>query len=129
MPTAYPIRFPAQLRPHLRALRKKRGLTQAQLGELVGVSQARIAEIEANPGVVNFEQMLQLLSVLGVTMCLHGDASASSSSDFAADHSVMQPKESPTSASDAGTNSRKTSQATQSAARQNFIIRPKKGTW
>lgn len=76
MPSAYPIRFPAQLRPHLRALRKKRGLTQAQLGELVGVSQVRIAEIEANPGVVNFEQMLQLLSALGVTVSLHEKAPA-----------------------------------------------------
>lgn len=129
MPSAYPIRFPAQLRPHLRALRKKRGLTQAQLGELVGVSQARIAEIEANPGVVNFEQMLQLLSALGVTVCLQGDAAASIASDFAADHSVMQPKKNRTSASAAGTSSLKTPQPVDSPARQNFIIRPKKGTW
>lgn len=127
--SAYPIRFPAQLRPHLRALRKKRSLTQAQLGELVGVSQARIAEIEANPGVVNFEQMLQLLSALGVTVCLQGDAAASSTSNVAADHSVMQPKKNRASASAAGTSSLKTPQPVESAARQNFIIRPKKGTW
>lgn len=75
LPT-YPIRFSAQLRPHLRALRKKRGLTQAQVGELLGVSQARIAEIEANPGLVSVEQMLQLLSVLDATFSLQEEGPA-----------------------------------------------------
>ncbi len=66
----FPVRFPDQLRQHLRALRKKHGLTQTQLGALIGVSQARIAEIEANPGLVNFEQLMKLLSVLGVSLTL-----------------------------------------------------------
>jgi HTH-type transcriptional regulator/antitoxin HipB len=73
MATAYPIRFAEQLRQHLRALRKRRGLTQAKLGQLLGVSQARIAEIEANPGLVNLEQMLQIFSALGVTLSLVED--------------------------------------------------------
>jgi len=60
----YPIRLPGELREYLRALQKKQGLTQAALGELVGVSQARIAEIESNPGVVSVEQLLKLLSAL-----------------------------------------------------------------
>jgi HTH-type transcriptional regulator/antitoxin HipB len=67
----YSLRFVDQLRPHLRALRKKRGLTQGQAGALIGVSQARIAEIEANPGAVNFEQLMKLLSVLGASFALH----------------------------------------------------------
>ena len=66
----YPISFSAQLRQHLRALRKKRGLTQAQLGAFVGVSQVRIAEIEANPGLVSFEQLMQVFSMLGVSIFL-----------------------------------------------------------
>lgn len=70
MTNDYPIRFPAQLRQHLRALRKRRGLTQAQVGARLGVSQARIAEIEAEPGLVSFEQLMQLLSALGVTVSL-----------------------------------------------------------
>lgn len=45
-------------------------MTQAQVGALVGVSQARIAEIEANPGAVSLEKLMQLLSALGVTMLL-----------------------------------------------------------
>ncbi|MDR6889694.1 MULTISPECIES: helix-turn-helix domain-containing protein [Variovorax] len=66
----YPLRFVDQLRPHLQALRKKRGLTQAQAGALVGVSQARIAEIEANPGAVSLEQLTKLLSTLGASFFL-----------------------------------------------------------
>lgn len=70
MTNTYPIRFPGQLRQHLQALRKKRGLTQADVAALIGVSQARIAEIEANPGIVSFEQLMKLLSAVGVTVIL-----------------------------------------------------------
>jgi transcriptional regulator with XRE-family HTH domain len=66
----YVIHFAAQLRQHLRALRKHRGITQTRLGQLLGVSQARIAEIEANPGLVNLDQMLQIFSALDVTLYL-----------------------------------------------------------
>ena len=76
MVAAFSVRFPDQLRQHLRALRKRHGLTQAQLGARIGVSQARIAEIEANPGLVNFEQLMKLLSVLGVTLTLQEEAVA-----------------------------------------------------
>lgn len=67
----YPLRIPDQLRPHLRALRKRHGLTQAQLGALVGVKQARIAEIEADPGAVSLEQLSRVLAALRATLHLH----------------------------------------------------------
>lgn len=66
----YPIRFTDQIRHQLRALRKARGLTQAELGDRLGVGQARIAEIERSPGAVSFDQMLQLLSLLDVSLVL-----------------------------------------------------------
>jgi transcriptional regulator with XRE-family HTH domain len=66
----YPIHFADQLRQHLRALRKHRGMTQTRLGQILGVSQARIAEIEANPGLVNLDQMLQVFSALDLTLSL-----------------------------------------------------------
>jgi HTH-type transcriptional regulator / antitoxin HipB len=72
----YPLRFADQLRAHLQALRKKRGLTQAQAGSLVGVSQARIAEIEANPGAVGFEQLMKLLAALGASISLRDEDEA-----------------------------------------------------
>ena len=67
----YPLRIPEQLKPHLRALRNRRGLTQAQLGALLGVKQARIAEIEANPGAVSLDQLVKVLAALGATLQLH----------------------------------------------------------
>ncbi len=67
---SYPIQLAEQMRQHLKALRKKRALTQAQLGQLIGVSQARIAEIEAAPGLVNFDQLLKILAALNVSLAL-----------------------------------------------------------
>ena len=61
----YPIRLAGQLKAHLRSLRKQRGLTQAQLGQRLGVGQVRIAEIEAKPGLVSVDQLVKLLSALG----------------------------------------------------------------
>lgn len=72
---AYPVHFSEQMRQHLRSLRKSRGLTQAELGLLLGVSQARIAEIESKPGAVSVEQLMKLLSALGVTLMLQEDVS------------------------------------------------------
>lgn len=60
----------AQLSAHLRALRKARGLTQADLGRLLGVKQSRIADIESNPGSISVSQMHKLLSALGAQMVL-----------------------------------------------------------
>jgi len=61
----YPIRLADQLRAHLRSLRKQRGLTQAQLGQRLGIGQVRMAEIEARPGLVSVDQLVKLLSALG----------------------------------------------------------------
>ena len=61
----YVIALPSQLTQHLRSLRKARGLTQAGLAQLLGVVQSRVADIEANPGAVGIEQLMQILSVLG----------------------------------------------------------------
>lgn len=62
---AYPVNAPIQLRAVLRALRKARGLTQAELGRRVGRSQKRIARIEAAPERASFDQISQLIAILG----------------------------------------------------------------
>ena len=66
----YPLKMAEQLRPQLQALRKQRGLTQTQLGKMMGVTQARIVEIEAHPGAVSLQQVMQVLSVLGATLMI-----------------------------------------------------------
>lgn len=69
----FPIHLTSQLREHLRALRKARGLTQATLGRLLGVGQARIAEIESNPGAVSVDQLLKVVSALRASLVLRDD--------------------------------------------------------
>jgi HTH-type transcriptional regulator / antitoxin HipB len=78
----YPLKTGEQLRQQLRSLRKKRRLTQAQLGVLIGVTQARVVEIEANPGSVSLQQIMQVLNVLGAGFVIR-EAHADSASDEA----------------------------------------------
>lgn len=66
----YPLLLPSQLSSHLRALRKSQGLTQTQLGAKLGLSQTRIARIESEPLSVSVEQLLHVLSILGVRLNL-----------------------------------------------------------
>lgn len=61
----YAVSTPAQLRTVLRALRDSRGLSQAQLGDRIGVSQRRIAAIEASPGRASFDQLSRIVAALG----------------------------------------------------------------
>lgn len=77
----YPIRLADQLRAHLQALRKRRGLTQAQLGQRLGLSQVRIAEIEARPAVVSAEQLIKIVSALGATFVLRDTAEGTPAAD------------------------------------------------
>jgi len=66
----YAIQTPLQLSNHLRALRTARGLSQASLGLALGVGQTRVARIEANPTSISVEQLLAVLSALGVQLVL-----------------------------------------------------------
>ena len=137
----FPLRIPDQLKQHLRALRKSRGLTQGQLGALVGVRQARIAEIEANPGAVSLDQLAKVLAALGATLHLH-------SADGAGPESRVWPDEAPQSAPmsavkrtpkpatkavgqvvGAPTGRRSPTRPTKPAMVTSVVIRPKKGTW
>ena len=66
----YAIKFGDQLKQQLRSLRKARGLNQTELGVRLGVTQRRIAEIEANPGVVAVDQIIKIFSALGAELVL-----------------------------------------------------------
>ncbi len=61
----FPVGTSSQLRAVLRGLRKARGLSQAQVGPLLGVNQKRIARIEQEPGVTSFDQITRLVAALG----------------------------------------------------------------
>jgi len=70
----YPVNTPQQLRTILRTLRQSRGLTQAQLGQLIGVSQKRIARIEAAPEVTAFDQIARMVSAMGGRLAIEDSA-------------------------------------------------------
>jgi HTH-type transcriptional regulator / antitoxin HipB len=82
------LQTPAQLSEHLRSLRKSKGLTQAELGALVGLDQTRIAKIEHDPSVVSVGQLMKLLAALQVRVLLQpqqGREAAPKSRDTRAD--------------------------------------------
>lgn len=119
---SFPIRIPDQLTQHLRALRKGRGLTQAQLGSLVGVKQARIAEIEANPGAVGLDQLARVLAALGATLHLHSaGVEAAPKPTFGAPARGVPAK--------VPAVRRKAVRAAKPAPPSSVVIRPKKGAW
>ena len=66
----YPVDGPLQLRAVLKSLRKSRGLTQAQLGAKLGLSQKRIAGIESNPRVTSIDQISRIVSLLGARLVI-----------------------------------------------------------
>ena len=66
----YAVDTPQQLRTILRALRKSRSLTQAQLGDRLGVSQKRVARIEAAPELTSFDQIARMVSAMGARLMI-----------------------------------------------------------
>jgi HTH-type transcriptional regulator/antitoxin HipB len=129
---SFPLRISDQLKPHLRALRKSLGLTQSQLGVLVGVKQARIAEIEANPGAVSLDQLTKVLAALGGTLHLHSTDGAGTESRVVPAAGPKAPQSAPTSVANQApmpAERRSPSVATKPAPRTGMVIRPKKGTW
>lgn len=71
------ISTPAQTRALLRALRQARGLSQAQVGERLGVNQKRVARIEAAPHVTSFDQIVRVVIALGGRVLIDDASEAS----------------------------------------------------
>ena len=61
----HPASTPAEIQSVIRSMRKSRRLSQAAVGKLIGVSQNRIARIEAYPSRIKFEQVSRLVAALG----------------------------------------------------------------
>lgn len=66
----YSVDTPQQLRTILRSLRQASGLTQAQLGQRIGVTQKRIARIEAAPEVTAFDQIARMVTAMGYRLVI-----------------------------------------------------------
>lgn len=63
-----PITTTGQLGPLLQRLRKNQGLSQAALGQKLGLSQERISRIEGSPEKVTLDQLLTLLMALNAEL-------------------------------------------------------------
>lgn len=69
-PESYAVDTPQQLRTILRSLRQASGLTQAQLGARLGVTQKRIARIEAAPEVTAYDQIARMVTAMGCRLVI-----------------------------------------------------------
>lgn len=74
----YPIDTHARARAVLRALRQARGLSQSEVGRLLGVNQKRVARIEASPDRTSLDQIAKLVALLGGRVVIEAAGQATS---------------------------------------------------
>jgi HTH-type transcriptional regulator/antitoxin HipB len=67
-PRTQPLALASQLGAVLQSTRKSLRLTQAQLGERLGLSQRRVSELERAPGTLSVDQLLALCAQLGLQL-------------------------------------------------------------
>jgi HTH-type transcriptional regulator/antitoxin HipB len=60
----------SQLGQLLRAARKQRGLTQAEVGARLGLSQNRVSHLEGHADELSFKQLLTWCAVVGLELSL-----------------------------------------------------------
>lgn len=62
------LTIPSQLGAVLRSSRRTRRLSQTDLAQRIGLSQARVSHLEQHPQNVNFEQLMAWCSALGLEL-------------------------------------------------------------
>lgn len=62
------LSVPSQVDLVLRAVRKSAKLSQKQLAAKLGLSQNRVSELETDPGSMRVDQLLAVISVLGLEL-------------------------------------------------------------
>lgn len=72
----YSIKTLSQLPLILKGFRKENGLTQAAMGERLGITQQSYAAFEANPAAATFERLYKVLRLVGVEISLDRVSSA-----------------------------------------------------
>ena len=71
-----PLTHAAQLRQILTARRRTLKLTQGALAAKLGISQNRLSEIEADPGNLGVERLLDLCNLLGLNLVIEDRAAS-----------------------------------------------------
>lgn len=67
---AQPLLTATQLGQLLRAARKQRGLTQAEVGARLGLSQNRVSHLEGHANELSVKQLLTWCAVVGLELSL-----------------------------------------------------------
>ncbi len=70
------LQSPEQTGLLLQSARKHRGLTQAELGRYLGVSQSRFSKMEQDPQSMSVAQFLTLCAQLGLEVAVRDKAAA-----------------------------------------------------
>lgn len=71
----------SQLGVVLQGARKSLRLTQAQLGQRLGLSQRRVSELERAPGTLSVDQLMALCAQLGLQLTVQPREQASQTPD------------------------------------------------
>lgn len=80
-PRTQPLVTASQLGVVLQGARKTHKLTQAQLGERLGLSQRRVSELEREPGTLSVDQFLAVCAQLGLQLTVQPREMAQSATD------------------------------------------------
>ena len=79
---SYPIKTPQQLGTVLQGCRKTRQLTQAQVGERVGLPQKEISKLEMNPANTSLARVFKVLAALELELVVRERGSADNASEW-----------------------------------------------
>lgn len=63
----------AQLSTHIKSLRRAKGWSQTDLGQKLGIGQARVAQIEGEPGSISVDKLLQIFHLLDTKLSIEAD--------------------------------------------------------
>lgn len=66
----YALRQPGQLAPILKALRRKSGMSQADLATRLGVTHQAISQLERNPERATLERLMRVFDALRLELLL-----------------------------------------------------------
>lgn len=78
----YPVKTPQQLGAVLQGCRKTQELTQAQVGERVGLPQKEISKLESNPANTSLGRVFKVLAALELEIVVRERGAAEKSSEW-----------------------------------------------
>jgi HTH-type transcriptional regulator/antitoxin HipB len=78
----YPVKTPQQLGAVLQGCRKTRQLTQAQVGERIGLPQKEISKLEMNPASTSLARVFKVLAALELEIVVRERGAAGHPSEW-----------------------------------------------